>query len=87
MNRRGFLRSAVAGLLGCAMPAGLLAGETYRVGKAAFTGMARLAKGSTITFGVDLGEPGPMVTVLQSYDNGQTWEVARFDGPDLGETM
>lgn len=80
MRRRDLLRSAVAGLLGAAMPAGLLAGMAAPMGVGAmYTG----PDGVLWYMGIDHAtEPGSVIE-LTSTDGGQTWEQA----PDVFRQM
>jgi len=71
MNRRGFIRGTIAGLLGCSMPAGLLGAEGTR----SFTGRLFVGEPVRVAFtGVDwsaerMTEEGRM----ERYPTAQDW--------------
>lgn len=72
MRRRDLLLSTFAGLLTTVAPVGLLtdAGRAFRD-----VGAYLLSDGTAFMFGVDYGIPGPAVILLQSRDDGRTWEM------------
>ncbi|HYF24824.1 MAG TPA: hypothetical protein VD931_03710 [Baekduia sp.] len=78
MNRRGFLRTAIAGLLGCALPAGLLAGGATAVRTVIRAGRA------LYVVGIDHGVPYNTATIeMVSRDDGATWELFRPEPPPV----